>query len=105
MRITQAPKWKSMLRIELERFFELPIMQAPKRNSKRHKKMGTISIFPRPISAPRRVRATRHGAVTSARASMMGRSYRLSEVGAKENSGFCDFSAKSGRFARDATKH
>ncbi len=34
MRITQAPKWKSMIRIELERFFELPISQAPKQNSK-----------------------------------------------------------------------
>ncbi len=73
MRITQAPRWKLLIRTELERFFELPIMQAPKRNSKWRKEMWTASVFPKRFWAPRRVRAVRDGAVTSARASILGR--------------------------------
>ena len=42
-----------MLRIGLERLFELPIIQAPKRNSKLHNEMLTISPFlPRQLGAP-----------------------------------------------------
>jgi hypothetical protein len=37
----RAPKWKLMIYIGLERFFELPIIQSPKRNSKLHCEMGT----------------------------------------------------------------
>ena len=47
-----------MIRIGLERFFELPIIQAPKRNSKLHSEMWTNSFLPRAFwravtSAPR----------------------------------------------------
>jgi hypothetical protein len=37
----QAPRWKLMICIGLERFFELPVIQAPKRNSKLHNEMWT----------------------------------------------------------------
>jgi hypothetical protein len=41
----RAPRWKLMICIGLERFFELPIIQAPKRNSKLHSEMGTNPFF------------------------------------------------------------
>ena len=49
MPFTQAPRWKLMIRIGLERSFEFPIIQAPKRNLKRHQKMGKIAVSPRPL--------------------------------------------------------
>ena len=58
MRVTQAPWWKLMTRVELKRFFERLIIQAPKRNSKWHKEMrqfgSSRGIFGRTaIGAPR----------------------------------------------------
>jgi hypothetical protein len=64
MLVTQAPRWKLMVRIELERFFEFPIIQAPKRNSKRHKEMWQLSVCRRPFARAVVVCATRDGAVT-----------------------------------------
>jgi hypothetical protein len=37
----RAPRWKLMICIGLERSFQLPIIQAPKRNSKMHNEMWT----------------------------------------------------------------
>ncbi len=39
-------RWKLMICIRLERFFELPIIQAPKRNSKLHCEMWTNPFLP-----------------------------------------------------------
>jgi hypothetical protein len=41
-----------MIRIRLERFFELPIIPAPKRNSKPHCEMRTNPFLPRAFWAP-----------------------------------------------------
>ncbi len=40
-----------MICIELERFFELPIIPAPKRNSKLHCEMRTNPFLPTRLSA------------------------------------------------------
>ena len=45
--VMRAPRWKLMICIGLERFFELPIIQAPKRNSKLHSEMWTNPFLPR----------------------------------------------------------
>jgi hypothetical protein len=42
----RAPRWKLMICIALERFFEVPIIPAPKRNSKLHSEMWTNPFFP-----------------------------------------------------------
>ena len=42
----RAPSSKLMICIELERFFELPIIPAPKRNSKLHCEMWTNPFLP-----------------------------------------------------------
>ncbi len=54
-----------MIRIGLERFFELPIIPAPKRNSKLHSEMWTNSFLPRAFSAHGHECATLHEALTS----------------------------------------
>ncbi len=99
MPVTQAPKWKPMAGIGLERLFEAPIIQAPKRNPKRHKDMGIRPVFSRPIlsAGPR----ARH--VTA-----LQRAHTHFHDGAdrvEENSGFYDFSSELSRFACDATEH
>ncbi len=54
-----------MICIGLERFFELPIIQAPKRNSKLHSEMWTNSFLPRAFWARGPQCATLHEALTS----------------------------------------
>ena len=43
----RAPRWKWMICMGLELFFELPIIQVPKRNSKLHNEMWTNPFLPR----------------------------------------------------------
>ena len=54
-----------MICIGLERLFELPIIQAPKRNSKLHSEMWTNSVFAEGILARSPECATLHEALTS----------------------------------------
>ena len=54
-----------MICIGLERFFELPIIQAPKRNSKLHSEMWTNSFLPSVFWARGPACATLHEALTS----------------------------------------
>ncbi len=54
-----------MICIELERFFELPIIPAPKRNSKLHCEMWTNPFLPGAFSARRSVCGALHEALTS----------------------------------------
>ncbi len=44
-------RWKLMICIGLERFFKLPIIQGPKRNSKLQSEMWTNPFLPRAFSA------------------------------------------------------
>ena len=57
----RAPRWKLMIRIGLERLFDLPIIRAPKRNSKLHCEMWTNSFLPRAFWARSRVRRASRG--------------------------------------------
>jgi hypothetical protein len=41
----RAPRWKLMICIGLERFFQLSVIQAPKRNWKLHNEMRTNPFF------------------------------------------------------------
>ncbi len=52
-----------MTRIELERFFGVPISQAPNWNSKPHNEMGKNHVFPSRFEAPGFVRAMRHATI------------------------------------------
>jgi hypothetical protein len=53
----RAPRWKLMICIRLERFVELPIIQASKRNSKLHSEMWMNVFFAEgPLGARARVR-------------------------------------------------
>ena len=54
-----------MICIGLERLFELPIIQAPKRNSMLHSEMWTNSFLPRAFWARGPACATLHEALTS----------------------------------------
>ncbi len=54
-----------MICIGLQRFFELPIIQAPKRNSKLHCEMRTKPFLPGAFSARGPECATLHAALTS----------------------------------------
>jgi hypothetical protein len=47
--------------IRLERLFQLPIIQAPKRNSKLHNEMWTNPFLPRAFGRAIRVRAASRG--------------------------------------------
>jgi hypothetical protein len=53
----RAPRWESLICIALARFFELPIIQAPKRNLKLHNEMWTNPFLPRAFWRAARVRA------------------------------------------------
>jgi hypothetical protein len=59
----RAPRWKLMICIGLERLLELPIIQAPKRNSKLHNEMWMNPFFANAFlaRAPNARRFTRLG--------------------------------------------
>ena len=58
----RAPRWKLMICIGLERFFQLSINQAPKRNSKLHSEMWKNAFFAEgPLGARARVRDASRG--------------------------------------------
>ena len=59
--VMRAPRWKLMICIGLERFFELPIIPAPKRNSKLHNGMWTNPSFTEGFLGAVRVRDASRG--------------------------------------------
>ena len=55
--VMRAPTWKLIICIGLERFYQHPIIQAPKRNSKLHSEMRMDAFFAEgPLGARARVR-------------------------------------------------
>ncbi len=46
-----APRWKLMICIRLEQFFKIPVIPAPKRNSKLHCEMWTNPFSPQRFGA------------------------------------------------------
>jgi hypothetical protein len=61
----RASRWKLMICIGLERFVELPVIQAPKRNSKRHSEMWTNAFLAEGLLGARSECETLHEALTS----------------------------------------